>query len=198
MSRTPDSDHRRGLENGFFDSPARHELRERIREAERERSEQMAGLAEASGIASVAMLERLVLMGVSCESLAALTLYPLVAVAWADGRIDRHERETVLAAAAHCGLKSDSTDYRLLVDWLEHAPPDELLRAAWKGLVSELCAEMDDAARAAFQEEILGRTRAVANASGGFLALDKTSSSEQRVLDDLVTAFRRVAPGAGR
>lgn len=186
---TSPPDHQRGLQDGFY-APTRSELRESIREAEHARSAQMESLAEASGIKDVAMLEQLVVAGVGCEALAALTLYPLVAVAWADGRIDARERETVLGAAERSGLAPDSTSYRLLVDWLDHTPPDALLLAAWKGLVAELCAEMDEAARARFETEILGRTRAVANASGGFLALDKTSNAEQRVLDELMSAFR--------
>jgi hypothetical protein len=153
----------------------------------------MEALAEASGITHVPTLEQLVVLGVGCETLAALTLYPLVAVAWVDGKIDRHERDAVLKAADRCGLKPESTSYRLLVDWLDHAPPDAVLRSAWKGLVAELCTDMDDEARASFRDEILGRTRAVANASGGFLALDKTSSAEQRLLEDLATAFARDA-----
>ena len=171
MGRHSDSEHGRKLSEGFY-SPSHDALRERIREAEGERSRQMEALAEASGIRDVALLEHLVLMGIRGETLAALTLYPLVAVAWADGRIDRRERQSVLDAADHCGLKPDSDSYQLLVDWLDRSPPDDLLLTAWKGVVSELCAEMDDEAKGRFREQIFARTRAVANASGGFLALD--------------------------
>lgn len=188
MSDGAGVDHRRDLEEGFF-HPVRPELRSRIRDAERARSEQMAALADASGITDVPMLEKLVLLGVGSEALAALTLYPLVSVAWADGRVQRAERRTVLAAAEECGLKPDSSSHQLLVDWLDHAPPDRVLHDAWAGLVRELCAEMEDPQRADFRDEILTRTRAVANASGGFLGLGKTSRVEQEVLDELQAAF---------
>ncbi len=188
MGDTPASNHRRELEEGFF-SPVRQELRTRIRDAERARSEQMVTLADASGITNVPMLEKLVALGVGIEALAALTLYPLIAVAWADGRVDRRERQTVLADAEECGLKPDSHSYRLLVEWLEHAPPDRLLYDSWVKVVGELCAEMGPDQRADFRGEILARTRAVANATGGFLGLGKISRVEQTVLDDLEAAF---------
>lgn len=188
MSETPTPNHQEELEEGFF-SPIPPELRTRIRDAERARTEHMLALADASGISNVAMLENLVARGIGSEALAALTLYPLIAVAWADGRVDRGERQTALATAEECGLKPSSTSYRLLVEWLDHAPPDRLLRDAWLGVVRELCAEMGDAQRMQLETELLARTRAVASASGGFLGLGKISRVEQDLLDDLSAAF---------
>jgi hypothetical protein len=86
------------LEDRFFGEP-RTGLRQRLREAEQSRTQQMLTLAEVSGIEDVEALERLAPLGVGGESLAALTLYPLVAVAWADGKVDRHEREAVQRGA---------------------------------------------------------------------------------------------------
>ncbi len=188
MADAPTPNHRRELEDGFF-SPVRQELRARIRDAERARSEQMLALADASGITNIAMLQKLAAFGVGSETLAALTLYPMIAVAWADGRVDRGERRIALAAAEECGLKPDSHSYRLLVEWLDLAPPDRLLRDAWVSVVGELCTEMGDDQRADFRSEILARTRAVASATGGFLGLGKISRVEQKVLDALFSAF---------
>ncbi len=176
------------LEDSFF-SRARPELRARLREAERERTRQMEMLAEISGIADVAVLEKLVVLGIRNETLSALTLYPLVAVAWADGTVDAHERDAVLKGAEACGIDRDAVSYQLLADWLEY-PPDGLLLAAWKGFVADLSHQLEEDWRQRFEREILSRARAVANASGGFLALDKTSGSEQTVLDELKAAFR--------
>jgi hypothetical protein len=183
-----DTERRSALEDSFFSRP-RAELRERLRAAERARTQQMEGLAEVSGIGDPDVLERLTLLDIRGETLAALTLYPLVAVAWADGSVDRYERETVLRGARECGIHPDSVSYELLADWLEH-PPDDLLLAAWKAYVAELSTKVSDSFRDTFEHEILARARAVANASGGFLALDKTSGSEQKVLDTLTSAFR--------
>jgi tellurite resistance protein len=181
------SPHHRELEDSFFDRP-RAGLRERLREAEHTRTHQMESLAAISGIEDVEVLEKLVVLGVRSETLAALTLYPLVAVAWADGRVDVHERETVLRGAAECGVEPGSVSHHLIEDWLDEHPAAVLLEA-WKALVSELSRQVTPEWRLVFARELLGRAHAVAEASGGFLALEKTSSSEQRVLDKLRGAF---------
>jgi len=181
------SRHHADLEESFF-APARDGLRERLQQTARARVEEMESLAGVSGIEDVAVLEKLVVLGIGHEALAALTLYPLVAVAWADGRVDRKERQTVLAAALECGLEPDGVSYHLLEDWLAH-PPDTLLLGAWQGFVQELSRRVTPEWRATFAREILSRARAVANATGGFLALDKTSSREQTVLNELRAAF---------
>jgi tellurite resistance protein len=136
----------------------------------------------------VEVLEKLVALGVRSETLAALTLYPLVAVAWADGKVDRHERDAVLRAARECGLKPEGISYDLLASWLDQQP-DAVLLAAWTSLVREICRQAEPEWRVIFAQELLTRAGAVADASGGFLALDKTSDEEQVVLDQLRAAF---------
>ncbi len=181
------SPHHDQLEDSFFGSDG-DGLRERLREAERTRTARMESLAEVSGITDVEVLEKLVSLGVRSETLTALTLYPLVAVAWADGHVDRHERETVLRGAVECGVAAGSVGHDLLGDWLERQP-DAVLLEAWRSLVAEISRRVEADWRAVFARELLGRAHAVAEASGGFLALDKTSGEEQQVLDDLRTAF---------
>jgi tellurite resistance protein len=187
-----DRSHHDHLEASFF-GDAHDDLRERLRAAERTRTEQMASLAAVSGIDDVAVLEKLVILGVRGETLAALTLYPLVAVAWADGKVDRREREAVLRGAQECGVEADSVSHGLLCSWLEQRP-DAVLLAAWRSLVHEICRQVDPDWRSTFERELLSRAHAVADASGGFLALEKTSSAEQRVLDTLRRAFHE--PGS--
>jgi hypothetical protein len=177
----------RDLEDSFFAHP-RADLRARLRAAESTRTRQMESLAEISGIDDVQVLEKLVRLGVRSETLAALTLYPLVAVAWADGRIDRFERAAVLRGAEACGVAPGSVSHDLLAGWLLQRP-DAVVLAAWKALVRELSHQVTPEWRLVFARELLGRAREVADASGGFLALDKTSGEEERVLDELRHAF---------
>lgn len=179
--------HRENLEESFFSKPSA-KLREELRRAEHDRTTQMETLAAVSGIEDIAVLEKLALLGIGHETLAALTLYPLVAVAWADGNSDHNEREAVLEAARECGLEPSGVSYRLLAEWLEHRP-DSLLLAAWKGFIAEISQSLTAEWRETLEREILKRARAVANASGGFLALDKTSGVEQQVLEELIAAF---------
>lgn len=183
----PPDDERTQLENSFFED-SREALRERLRDAENDRTRQMETLADVSGIRDVEVLEKLVLLGIRSESLAALTLFPLVAVAWADGSVDRHERQVVLRGAAECGVEPGSVAHELIASWLE-APPDRLLLSAWRGFARALAGRVTPEWRVVFARELLARAHAVAEASGGFLALDKTSGAEQQVLDELRDAF---------
>ena len=54
-------------------------------------------------VADDAVLEKLANFGMDASTLAALSLAPLVLVAWADGEVDAKERDAVLAAAAEVG-----------------------------------------------------------------------------------------------
>lgn len=184
----PGNDDQAGkLEDKFFRDP-RADLRERLREAERDRTRQMETLAEVSGIEDVEVLEKLVVLGIRSETLAALTLYPLVAVAWADGHVDRHERDAVLRGAEECGLAPGSVGYDLISSWLTERP-DAVLLGAWRGFAAGLARRVTPEWRVVFARELLARAHAVADASGGFLALEKTSSAERRVLEELRGAF---------
>ncbi|HOU92007.1 MAG TPA: hypothetical protein PLU22_13235, partial [Polyangiaceae bacterium] len=62
-------------------------LVERLR-ALRKMQESKEALAAASGIASDAILSRLVELDVRPETVAALATVPLIEVAWADGEVD--------------------------------------------------------------------------------------------------------------
>ena len=135
------------------------------------------------------MLGQLVDLDVSSETLAALSLVPLIAVAWADGSLDAKERQAVLAAAEQLGLETKHPGYQLLERWLKQKPDKKLL-AAWKGYAATLSQTLSEAAKEALKEELLGRGRAVAEAAGGLLGFgNKVSKSEQAVLDDLERAF---------
>jgi len=60
-------------------------------------------LAEASGLTDIDLVDRLVGLGIRASTLAALTLVPLIEVAWADDRMEAKERDAILAAAAATG-----------------------------------------------------------------------------------------------
>ena len=128
-------DRRRGLEEAFF---AEHDaaLRRRLREAGEAKAEREA-LSAASGITDTALLERLVALGISSETLTALSVIPMVAVAWADGKVDELERRAVLSGAERLGVARGEAGYELLEGWLGRRPPRELL-PAWRDYIAAL------------------------------------------------------------
>jgi len=176
------SDRRRALEDSFFAKRNQALLEGLKAEVKKEH------LAEASGITDDAVLESLVEAGFSSETVAALSLAPLVAVAWADGKLEDGERAALLKASSEEGISDDSTARELLENWL-HEAPDKSLIPAWKGFVAAATADIKPAAVAAFRDDVLGRARKVAQSAGGILGVGSISPSEQHVLDDLKSAF---------
>lgn len=180
-------DRRKALEEAFF---AKQDaiLRQNLREIDDARLKK-AALSAASGITDVASLERLVALHIDSNALAALSLVPLVAIAWADGRIDDQERTVALAKATEIGLNKQDVSYQLFARWLAHRPPPELL-AAWKEYITALSATLTPEAVQALKRDLLHRARSVAEASGGFLGIGRgPSASEAAILDELENAF---------
>jgi len=158
----------------------------RAKAAEKEKRE---ALSEASGIFEEELLDQLIDLDVSAETLAALGLIPLVAVAWADGHMDDKERDAILAAAQQKGVQQEHPGYELLQGWLKRKP-DPALMTVWKGYVKALAESLDEEARNTLKEDLLGRARTVAETAGGLLGFgNKVSKAEQAVLSELETAF---------
>jgi uncharacterized membrane protein YebE (DUF533 family) len=105
-------DRKKALEESFFAKESA-KLLERMK-AEKEQRATKEELAEISGIRDEAVLDKLVEMNIEIDTWAAISLVPLVEVAWADGKIDDKERSAVLSAAEANGIFPDSPSYALL------------------------------------------------------------------------------------
>lgn len=157
----PLSDREKALEDAFF-----REENERLiasLKARKAESEQLASLSKVLGIGNEAVLKPLLGLGVRTESVAALVLAPLVAVAWADRQLDEGERKAVLAAGQHYGIDPKSEAGQLLSIWLE-ARPHESLIDAWASYAEELMKVLQPAEKDRLRGEILERANAVARA----------------------------------
>jgi CRP-like cAMP-binding protein len=139
--------------------------------------------------------ERLAGLGVRTETLAALTLIPLVRVAWADDQLDAEERDAVLQGAERVGIARDSQDYALLRAWLEERP-DPRIFEVWSDFVVAVCARLSIEGQLELREDLLGRAREVAAAAGGFLGVRSISRSEEAVLRELESVFGDVVEGS--
>jgi hypothetical protein len=187
MSKEFLSDRRTALDESFF-AKQNEALRQRLRKAEEDKPRKDA-LSAASGITDDVVLERLVALNIGRETLPALFLAPLVAVAWADGYIDDKERNAVLSGAAELGLSEQEASYQLLERWLGDRPTPELL-SNWKEYISALSVRLSQHALERLRPELLQRARAVAEAGGArFGTGQRISSPEQAVLEELETAI---------
>ena len=178
---------RKALEEAFFQKQ-NAELVDKIRttflrKATREE------LRKFTGISNEEVLDRLVALNVSGETLAAFNLLPLVEVAWADGKVDDKEREVIVNSLAEEGIHVGTTAYNLLLNALEHRPTVDG-RKAWYAYAEELKHKLTAREREAFVSDLLRKAHAVAAASGGLLDLAFTvSPAEKRVLEAIEKAF---------
>lgn len=187
MSRDLLADRGKGLDESFF---AKHNeaLRQRLRDREQVRKQKEA-LSAASGIADHVVLEELVALEFGSDTLPALSLVPLVAVAWADGRIDDKEHRALLSAAEEMGIAKQDPSWQLTERWLVRQPTPDLL-LAWKYYVRARWITLSSEAQCAMRAKLLDRARAVAAATGGFLGIgQKVSASEEDVLEELERAL---------
>lgn len=181
------SDHGRSLEAAFFKDES-----ERLRQElalRREEDEASEALAAASGISDADLLARLAALGIRAETLAALTLIPLVEVAWADGHMHARERDAVLRGAESSGIERGSPSHGLLEIWTRDRPAPEMMRH-WNEYIRALAAELSPTQRKHLAQNVLGRARAVAEAAGGILGVGtRVSAEEESVLAELAKAF---------
>jgi hypothetical protein len=183
-------DRGRSLEDEFFHREDQR-LRARLKELHAAETAREA-LSRASGITNPTVLQTLMELGIRAETVAALSLVPLVEVAWADGTLDAKERREVVDKA---GVAPGSAESTLLEAWLDRRPEPRLL-TAWTHLVQGMCEHLDADGIARLKTSLLERARAVAAASGGVFGVgSKVSRAEADMLGTLEAAF---APPARR
>ncbi len=183
----------RRLEDAFFMEQDRILIEKRDRLAQHKRTK--VELSAVSGIHNDHLLEKLMELEISPKELAAISIAPLVAMAWSDGAVDDKERTATMAAAEKMGFAKGSECYEILGDWLTHKPKTELLDS-WVHYVEAIVAEMSAEDVKAFREEILAHAAMVAKASGGVFGIASVSAAEKAVLAQLESAFERPKPAA--
>lgn len=173
---------RRVLEDSFFAERDRGLMEKLKKQVKRE------ALADACGIQNSAALESLVNANISPETITALTLVPLIAVAWADGSIAPEERDAIRLATESAGIEAGSICQQLLDAWLAKPPGPELVEA-WKGYIQAFSSSASPAAVETLRDDVLGHASAIAAAAGGVLGIGSISKREKAVIDDLASAF---------
>ncbi|MEO9593490.1 hypothetical protein [Rhodopirellula bahusiensis] len=183
-----DTLHQRGkaLEDEFF-----HRVDEKLGaelHARMERDEAIEHLKPSTCFDDTAVIEHLVDAGFTPSSIAALALVPLVFVAWADGNITAVERQSILSAALHRGLKNEPPAMSMLENWLHHRPADSLWRV-WEEYASAVGQSLTPTLSAMLHQEIMRLATKVADASGGHFGRGKISAKERIVLDRIADLF---------
>lgn len=147
-------------------------------------------LRKVSGMTDDAVLDHLVSLGLTGKTVAALSLVPLIAVAWADGEIQDNERDAILHGAQGKGLEAGSPGHTLLTAWLAKKPDDGLFQA-WQLYIKTLTAQLNDEQTRLLKKQILNFSSLIAGSAGGFLGIGKVSGSEEKVLAKIEAAFEK-------
>ena len=179
--------HAKSLEESFFAQENERLLKKMREKAALE--ERRKAFRESLNLDNDEVIDALIELDLEPQTVAAFSLVPLVKMAWADGKIQSKEREAILAAARERGIEPGGENYELLEGWLEREPRAGLL-ATWKEYVDALRESVDDSVYDALRERVLSRTKAVAEAAGGFLGIGSISKAEQAVLDRLEEYLR--------
>jgi len=178
----------RALENQFYEKENQEKLDAMKSKLEAQQSKEE--LRKASGMTDDAVLDRLVALGLRSNTIAALSLAPLIQVAWADGTIQDNERVAILQGAHGKGLEEGTAGYDLLQSWLKRRPGDELF-TAWESYIKSLAAQLNDEQNRLLKNQIVGFAKMVAASAGGILGFGKVSASEEAVLQRIEAAFNR-------
>jgi len=174
----------RALEDAFF-TKENARLLEQLKEKQKREA-----LREVVQIKDETFLDRLIELGIGPETVLALTLVPLIAVAWADGTLDGRERDAIIKAAEQKGVSPETAGHQLLETWLSRRPERELFDS-WKQYVRGIWETFTDEERRRMRERTLDWALAVAEASGGFLGMiSKVSPSERVVIEELEKVLR--------
>ena len=174
----------RTIESQFFADQDKR-LLEKLRKKEKREA-----LRELVQVEDEALLERLMELGISPETVLALTLVPLIAVVWADGKLEDREREAIIKAAEENGILQGTAEYQLLETWLSRRPDQELFES-WKKYIRGIWEILDDEERSQMRKTTLDRALAVAESAGGFLGLtSKVSASERTVIEEMENVLR--------
>lgn len=180
-------DRRKALEDQFFQQHEK-ELVQKLKDAAAKKSSKEE-LQKLTGITDEQVLESLSDMKLGGAATLVMSLYPVIEIAWADGKLDGKEREAIMEAVKGIGLENGSPAWDYLQKWLAEKP-EPSWHDLWSGYVKALCAHMKPDDKALLKATVLGRARTVAEASGGFLGVAfRVSDAEKRVLAKLEHPF---------
>lgn len=166
------------LENAFF-SDLDQKLIAGL-QAQVSEEEAIKRLGEESGISDSSALKAMHHMGITPGAMSAVRVFPLIAIAWADGNADSKEAAAVRAIASRY-VESGSEASKLLEHWLKNRPTSEMLEA-WEGCANALFSGVLGSESRKMKEALIAEVQEVANVSGGVLGWFASTQSESDTL----------------
>jgi len=179
---------RQSLEEEFFRRQNQASLETMKRELQTHNTRD--GLRRASGMDNDAVLDKMLEIGLTAETVAALSLVPLIHVAWADGKIQSSEADAILRGAEGKGISKDSPAWDVLSSWL-HEEPAPALFEAWRAYIQAMGKELlNESQFAILKTQIVNFAQGVAEAAGGFLGIGSIAQAEGDAIGRIEAAFQ--------
>ena len=187
MAKDPFEERRKSFEEQYFQKKDA-QLVDRLKAVFLKKIDKES-IRQTTGITDERLLDDLAEMGLSGELISAFKLYPLVEVAWADGKVDRREIRAVLDAVERYSVQKGSSAFRMLENALENGPRHDS-RKLWYLYAEELRKVLNPKELETFRNDLLDAARQVAQASGGIVNLAFTiDGNEKKVLDAILRAL---------
>ncbi len=178
---------RQSLEEKFFRRESSKQI-EAMKE-EQIKTNTLDDLRRASGMDDEEVLSKMLESGLTGETVAALSLVPLLQVAWADGKIQDAERNAILRGAEGKGIEKNSQAWKLLSGWLHDVPREDLFDA-WKAYIHAMGKDLlNESQFKLLKTQILAFAVGVAESAGGFLGIGTIAKAENDILARIESAF---------
>jgi len=163
------------------DAKRREEMREKLAKAAKVVGDRQA-IAKTLEVDDEELVSEMQELGFDGDSARVFDLLPLIRVSWADGKIQRNERATILAVLEARKIEPGSQAALLVETLLESPPAGEYMDVSLM-LLRELLASRGQQAA-----DVVDLCVKVADASGGLLGLGSRISSEEKTLMGQIAA----------
>ncbi len=159
------------------------ELLEKLRGRAKEKHEQ-SELSEFFGVEDEEILDELIKLGYSRDTVLLLFLVPAIHVAWIDGSVTSEERAALMELARRHGKAPGSSAEAMLMDWLSNQPSDDFFNKNLS-LMRDVLRTRPPGVRAMRQQSLADYCKIVANASGGFLGFGRISRAQEELIETI-------------
>ena len=179
------SERGRSLEDDYFKKKDR-ELIEKIQKAAA--AEQVrTDLGRASGLSDPALIQELLDLGFTPDTVSLLPLVPIVQMAWAEGGITPSERDLIVRFARSRNIDAGSAADQQLTSWMTSRPTEAVFASAGR----LIRAMLDSGAAAGLNpDDLVAYCESIASASGGVFGIGKISAEERTLLSSLAATLK--------
>ena len=177
----------RSLEDDYFRKKDR-ELVEKIQRAavaEQARTD----LGRAVGLNDTALLQELLDLGFTPETVVLLPIVPILQMAWAEGGITPAERELIVRFARGRGIDAGSIADRQLTAWMQERPSDAMFTSAGR-LIRAVLDSGSTAAAGLNEDDLVEYCERIASASGGVFGIGRISAEERKLLSGIAADLK--------